>query len=169
MTYNMVEGVFSTLISSLFDYIMDYSIPFEKLPKKMQKIYLSYHMKNIGDNIKKLKEFRTAEYLCNVSSFDYLKKEKLFSGNLDAKKIREISERFGITISNTIQGKELLPIKNIRNKLAHGEKDYSIACRDFTIKEIKKNVRSCYKFMLMCTIDFEKFVSRRLIKLNPNN
>lgn len=166
MTYNMVEGVFYTLISSLFDFIIDNEITFETLPKEFQEVYFSYYLKKIGSDSKKLSAFRNSKDLCKIDCNDFLKKEKLFSGNLDAQKIREISKKFGIHIKHTPLGKDLKFIKDTRNKLAHGELSYSVACRDFTFSEIVDKFKSCYKFMLLCTICFEQYVSKYILDSN---
>lgn len=164
MLYNLVEGIFGELLSSMFDYIIDNNIDFENLHKKTQEVYLVYYLKYIGNKNKRLLEFRKKPNLSDIDYSKFLKSVNLYSGNLDAAKIREISKKFGVTISDNIKGEKLLTVKNIRNKLAHGEVNFSVACRDYTIKEIKDIVRSVSKFMVMCIIDYEKFVSLQLVK-----
>ena len=57
------------------------------------------------------------------------------SGNLDAKKIREdLSKKYAFSATSSCD--ELRVIKNIRNKLAHGELVFSEAGADRTIDEI---------------------------------
>ena len=50
----------------------------------------------------------------------------------------------------------LLYIKEIRNKLAHGESKYSEACRDKTFNEIAEYVDVAYYYMLELIESFEK-------------
>ena len=56
------------------------------------------------------------------------------SGNIDAKKIREIIKQFGGNeISN---GRDLKTIKDKRNNLAHGEFTFSEIGKDYTVKDL---------------------------------
>jgi hypothetical protein len=62
------------------------------------------------------------------------------SGNLDARKIRELSESYGFSVPEKCD--ELLIIKNFRNHLAHGEKTFSEIGKEKSITElIRINVR----------------------------
>lgn len=63
-----------------------------------------------------------------------------FSGNVDARRFREISNVYGFSTQTDIQltrsGAALLTIKDIRNDLAHGLKTYDEVGRDYPIKRL---------------------------------
>ncbi|MGP0903891.1 MAE_28990/MAE_18760 family HEPN-like nuclease [Serratia sp. CY76391] len=74
-------------------------------------------------------------------------KNPLFSGNVDAKKIREVAERYGFSSDTdseaTRNGYNLLPIKKARNDLAHGSDSFRNKGRETsidTLKEMKDEV-----------------------------
>lgn len=86
---------------------------------------------------------------------DRFDKEKLFSGNIDARKIRKTSEMYGFSCKTNSQktkdGSDLLTVKTNRNDLAHGFKSFEEVGRDATadeLLEIKKRVISYLKGIL---------------------
>lgn len=138
MLYNVVEGTMSNLLQEFFDIIVQKRKSIDELPDKLQDTIYIYYLKKIGTSQKKLKEF--GKYngieLCDISYLDMNKYLKLFSGNLDSRSIREISQKLGVNLSQTINEPVLLRVKNIRNKLAHGEMKFCNACQDVTLSLI---------------------------------
>lgn len=88
---------------------------------------------------------------------------KLYSGNLDARQIREISKRLGVPISNEIIGDNLVKIKNCRNWLAHGEISFQEACRNYSENEIHSISNETFAFLDMVLKDYNNFVCRQII------
>lgn len=67
------------------------------------------------------------------------------SGNLDTSKIEELAKIYGFDEPKRSSGRDLVNIKNFRNKLAHGEKTFSEIGREKSVPElIKINVRVIY-------------------------
>lgn len=142
MIYNMVEGVFSLLLQEFFDFLSEKKSDFEKIPKELQIIITKYHIKCIKENPEALLDFWKQEYIEIPSFLNYRKKIEIFSGNLDALQIRKILKEFKVTFNRNKNDEKLLYIKNLRNGLAHGEIQFSSACRDKTDKEIKEYMNS---------------------------
>jgi len=104
-------------------------------------------MNNINNDISRFVDFYS-NLPFEIPSYENFKKQiQLYSGNLDAKEIRDVSKKFDVNYVGASNDKLLLYIKNIRNKLAHGEVKYSEACRDKTDKEIKDCVDAAYSYM----------------------
>lgn len=155
MNYNIIEGVFYALLQELFDYFTDKNIDIEKWYKDFANTIAIYHYKNIespkGKKIataQNLLKFRKLNIISVPDFEEYGRVNKLFSGNLDQKQIRCISkDYFGVNYRGK-QGDEYLEkIKEIRNKLAHGELKYSEACRNFTNADIEKYSISVCDYM----------------------
>lgn len=165
MLYNEIEGTFSNILSELFDYIMDENIDFELLHNKIKNIYLEYYCKTINDTSNLMRFYE----LQDLKSVDYLelnKYLKLYSGNLDARQIRNISKRIGVSVSTDVVGEKLLFVKNCRNKLAHGEVSFQEACRDFSEDDIEKIVKEVLEFLNMLISDYNNFIDRQLVVSN---
>jgi MAE_28990/MAE_18760-like HEPN len=64
----------------------------------------------------------------------------LFSGNVDARKIREVGEIYGFKVATdtaiTKDGAQLLKVKSKRNALAHGQVPFRECGRDTTLPEL---------------------------------
>jgi hypothetical protein len=61
---------------------------------------------------------------------------------LDAQKIEEFAKKYGFEAPKRSNGRDLVNIKNFRNKLAHGEKMFSDIGKEKTVPElININIR----------------------------
>lgn len=140
MLYNVVEGTMSNLLMELFDVIIRKNKSIDTLPNKLQNLFFEYHLKKIGKDANKLKKICCYDKieLCNITYLEISKYLNLFSGNLDARSIYSVSEKLGINLPKSKMEPCLVIIKNIRNALAHGEKEFSKACQDITLDEMKK-------------------------------
>ena len=155
MNYNIIEGTFYALLQELFDCFTDKDIDIEKWHKDFASTIAIYHYKNIeslkGKKIataQNLLKFRKLNIISVPDFKEYSRVNKLFSGNLDQKQIRCISkDYFGVNYRGKQGDKYLEKIKEIRNKLAHGELKYSEACRNFTNADIEKYSISVYDYM----------------------
>jgi hypothetical protein len=67
-------------------------------------------------------------------------REKIFSGNVDAKVVKNIAKKYGFSCSTdcskTKDGTNILVIKDNRNDLAHGIKSFEEVGRDKSIDEL---------------------------------
>ena len=148
LLYNLVEGSIFEGINAIFIDINNRNISFDQLEDNYKRIWLEYKYqlvtksRNQGDK-KSEKVFgkKLQDILCDLGEFSilpYTNKEgekfenygsyvqllgsSEFSGNLDARKIRELAEKYKFSVPYECD--ELLVVKNSRNKLAHGEKTF---------------------------------------------
>lgn len=163
MLYNAVEGVFSNLLTEVFDRITENNISIKQLPISLKNIIYTYHIKRIDtNNIKYLEEFRdyTEFDICSISYLELNKFLKLYSGNLDSQSIRDTSKKLSITLPDEMNEPYLLKVKDIRNKLAHGEIIFSNAAQDITLPEMKKICCRVKNYIDKLLIEYENFLSR---------
>lgn len=162
MIYNVIEGTISNLLTELFDAIAKRNLKIEVLPNKLQSTIYTYHLKKIGEDSKKLKEFSMYDdmKICNISYLEISRYLKLFSGNLDARSIKNISKRVGIDLPDIIDEPCLLSVKSIRNKLAHGEAKFSNACQDITSVEIEEMCKKVEEYLNKVICEYEHFLDR---------
>ncbi len=151
LLYNLVESTMRNAITTIFDEFQNKNISFDDATDKIKKIII----KNFKDNNSTDTLLQSINNIsCDIisSSFD---KEKLFSGNIDAKKIRQTSQMYGFSYKTnakkTKDGGDLLTVKTNRNDLAHGFKSFEEVGRDATadeLLEIQKRVISYLKAIL---------------------
>lgn len=162
MIYNAVEGTFSNLLSDFFDFIVKKEIPLSKLPQRLQENILKYYINEINNNPTKLYNFHTLNEveLCRISYLDFCKYSNLFSGNLDSRQIRGVSQKLGVDLPNDLSSDSLLTVKKIRNELAHGEIKFSTASQDLVLDKLKCIRCDVEKYLLDLIQEYEKFFDR---------
>lgn len=132
MLYNCIEGVMCQCFECLFDSISDHCEECNDLEPSAYKQYQKYwDRKQETVNGKPQVEFSDYIELCHI-----------FSGNLDARRIRDILKEWGIQAdfhcSRPEEEHRLLAIKSRRNSLAHGDKSFSEVGRVFAASEIRQ-------------------------------
>ena len=162
MLYNALEGTMSNLLTELFDNITSKKISIENLPENLQETIYKFHLKKIGDQVEKLRTFNNYNgiEICNVSYLEINKYLKLFSGNLDSRSIKKLSLKLGVALSVKVDEPALLKVKNIRNKLAHGETKFSNTCQDITLDESKDLCNKVKKYLGNVIDQYEVFLNK---------
>ena len=162
MLYNALEGTMSNLLTELFDNITSKKISIENLPENLQETIYKFHLKKIGDQFEKLITFNNYNCIeiCNVSYLEINKYLKLFSGNLDSRSIKKLSLKLGVALSDKVDEPALLKVKNIRNKLAHGETKFSNTCQDITLDESKDLCNKVKKYLGNVIDQYEVFLNK---------
>ncbi len=118
---------------------------FSELTEKLQKRMLEYSFgkgraSDLKDSlkVKAMKQKILAEDLRFPSIHDFLKRKTIFSGNLDARRLGDIAEEYGMKRPNFRgETEHVLTVKNKRNKIAHGELSLSDAGKGIKNGELK--------------------------------
>ena len=162
MLYNVIEGTFYVLLKEVFDYAKNNPCG---LPEAFYITIAEYHAKQIFEKGqtkknknswgKELLKFKERESI-PIPTLDSIKP---FSGNLDAKSIRDISKNYGVVIKYDLYDNEILFIKDKRNALSHGNVSYAQAGRDRTLKEIKCHKIATIKCLKNIIKSFEQVYS----------
>lgn len=170
-TVNKIESVLAKTLKAN-GFILLYNLVESSIKKAVEEIYVK--MKQDGAKYDDVKESikreiiiflknkkNTEEFIKSVNFIaeDIIEQcfssKTLFSGNVDAKEIRETSKKYGFSTATnnrvTKGGKELLTVKTHRNDLAHGVFSFQEVGKNFTPQEmlrIKKEVTSYIKQIL---------------------
>lgn len=122
LLYNLVESTMRNAIQSIFDEMSKKAVSFDQLKIEIKKIILQ----NVKKNVQECGVNDFVEQIENIvkdiiqSGFN---RDDLFSGNVDAKEIKNIAKKYGFSSKTDIttrDGIDLLSIKKNRNDLAHG-------------------------------------------------
>ena len=136
--YNLVESTMKNAIEAVFDEFRAQNVEFDRFREEVRRIVIR--------NLKSHNPDGVAERLVPIAQriiTETFRKEKEFSGNVDAKKIREVAANYGF-VAPRARGDDLLTVKSNRNDLAHGDKAFAEVGRDFDIQrlvQIKDAVR----------------------------
>jgi hypothetical protein len=133
--YNLVEAAARSSIEAIHDQMKLSQVPFRSLRRSIRREVIKGFKKRGNPDIHQDMIDVPLELVAAALDID-----DQFSGNVDARKFREIADIYGFSTASdtpvTHGGAELLIIKNIRNDLAHGLTSYEEVGRDYPIKRL---------------------------------
>ena len=151
LLYNLVESSVKNAIEAIFDEFKTQGVSFDDCRDEVRKIVLT-----------NLKRHNVADILpaLSVISLDVVvatfRKDELFSGNVDARRIREVASDYGFRSPNR-KSDELLTVKTNRNDLAHGNKSFADVGCDYDVERLESinfEVRTFLEELLKNVADY---------------
>lgn len=137
LLYNLIECSMTNAIDSIHEHIKKEKTSFHDLTQKMQKIAL----KNFRNALNKEDNILSQDSIEHAIVWLGYDGEKIFSGNIDARKVREMAVKYGFVISEEAierskGGSSLMMIKSKRNELAHGKISFQECGQESSIDEL---------------------------------
>jgi len=131
LLYNIVESTLTNCITRIFDEMSAREISFDEASTQIRIVAL----KNIKrrEAVKLHPSIKSAATDLLTAAF---RADELFSGNLDARKIRETAKAYGFSDATTVKGGQLLTVKETRNDLSHGVKSFTEVGRETTLGDL---------------------------------
>ncbi|GHS84895.1 hypothetical protein FACS1894103_6040 [Campylobacterota bacterium] len=162
LLYNIIEGTVYLVLEKIHENIS--SVSYNTMSDRVKKIYAEYYFAFSSKNTHKDHLDKTINNAINFPSLlDYKRNIKLFSGNHDVCKIREICKKYGICspkITKT-ESEKILYIKDRRNRLAHGEISFKEACRELSASELSMLIDSTFNCMHELTNNAADYLSKK--------
>ncbi|WP_157212943.1 MAE_28990/MAE_18760 family HEPN-like nuclease [Pseudomonas sp. M47T1] len=170
MLYNQIESTAFSCVESIYDAIDERNVSFNSLVECFKKKILndckeSYH--SGSSLLKSLQGGDIAAALARAS----LKLDRVFSGNVDARKLREVLGFYNLLVTNPSldnTGAELLGIKDARNSLAHGASSFEKYGRDLTVKDLRSARDNVGEYMAHIINLTDSYLERQLY-LDPSS
>lgn len=143
LMYNYIEYIMTKCLQRIHEEIICHTVSYLDLNEKLQILVLAYHhsvsnskvnREDIAININQAIRLITHQQHFCLKYDDMIKYYSLYSGNLDSKKITEILSKYGISFDKKCS--ELQFIKELRNKLAHGEVSFEECGRTLTHQKL---------------------------------
>ena len=156
LIYNVVESCISQGIEAIYLDIINKGIDYNSISSNIQREIIG----NIKSNIKVVKFVEDV----NDITIDIIRQypKKIFSGNVDARKIKEIADKYGFSHQTdakfTKNGAKLLTVKDKRNDLAHGEISFQECGKDYTIQDIIAIKNEVIKYLEEILNNIEQFL-----------
>lgn len=146
IVYNAVEASARLGILAIYDEIGKTGTTFDQLREKFRVRILNDFKNNVGAD--RLSSLRNVAIDLISSSFD---PQKLFAGNVDAKKLREAGTTYGFDTTSeyelTRNGAHLLTVKSRRQDLAHGTESFSEVGKQYTTEDVVRIARYSLAYM----------------------
>ena len=159
--YNLIESTVRNSIIEIYTKIKDDKVSYEGLSENLKKIWIKQTTDNLKEGNYRPETLRN--YIFDLAK-DILNKEIIilskenmdFSGNLDAQKIRNLADDIGFDISPN--GRNLVEIKNKRNRLAHGEQTFYDVGKDFTVNDLIDYKNETFEYLSDVIEKIEMFI-----------
>jgi len=153
LLYNLIEATIRNSITTIFDSVHSKNLTFKDLTDNLQKLWIRQEIKNINHKdifflSKKILENELLQFKAECINT---------SGNIDAQKIRDIAQKFGYQEAR--DGRDLVTIKEKRNKLAHGVYTFSEIGQDCTVQELINLKEKTKCFLEEVLNNIEKYIN----------
>ena len=128
--YNLVEATLKNAIEAIFNELESKSVDYDRCCDEIKRVILKNVRKRNTDNL--------VPYVNAIASDiagASLRKDELFAGNLDARRIRQAATEYGF-MPPAKKSDELLTVKEVRNDLAHGDKSFAEVGRDYDVARL---------------------------------
>lgn len=159
MLYNQVESTAFSCVEAIYDGVHEKKVSFNKLVPGFKKKILNdcrqaYH--SVESLMRGIENNDISEVLAKTS----LRLDKVFSGNVDAKRLREVLGSYNLILrgpTDRNQGADLLSLKTARNSLAHGSASFEKHGRGLTMSdlgELRNNIREYMSHVIAMTAQY---------------
>jgi hypothetical protein len=133
LLYNLVESTMRNVVQAIFDNFRSRGVRFDDCRQEIKRLVLvNFRARSTDGLLPKLLDIAR-----HVITETFEAKE-VFSGNLDARAIRETAKKFGFVPPSARSGWAMVTVKNNRNDLAHGNKSFSEIGQDTTTEQLHK-------------------------------
>ena len=145
MLYNLVESCVRKGFESIYEAVKDSGEPYAKISVEIGGVWSDYEISKAHNSNANKQTYgqRVREIIGQVISNQPLiiTRDALdISGNLDARKIRDLLKNHDIGFSESGRGDKtwIFEVKKKRNALAHGDESFDEAARDLSIADLEK-------------------------------
>lgn len=155
LIYNMVEATMTEIVDEIMADLRKSKVPIEHLRQPLQEEIMDRTLAWIRQGITATNVLNS---LINNSSISQsvvginFRRDKFFSGNVDAKKVRWVANCYGIVLSPataklTKGGDALKTAKDKRNQIAHGSVAMSDACNTASLEELEADALYATRYL----------------------
>ena len=169
LLYNLVESTIRNVIEAIFEEFKNKSISFDQLKPEIKLIVLQ-NLKNRSPK----KIYLTINQLSTDIITATFEREELFSGNVDARLIKEIADKYGFSyqtdFAKTRNGQNLVVIKSNRNDLAHGIKSFEEVGGYQTLEELLEMKEEVIEYLTQILENVKTYLdNEEYLEVNTNN
>lgn len=179
LLYNLTEASFKNALEQVCIKITEEELEYRNVIPELKKLWIEKEYKNfenftVPNGVKKSvfimqKIDNIAQDVIKIKFYHDEKKRKNddISGNVDAREINRINEKYGAGLNTIpdIKTESLLTVKTKRNNLAHGDETFAQCGADYTIEELAIIKRESIDYMRFILKHLEEFIQTSQYKL----
>lgn len=165
MNYSLVEALVVELVDELYEMANSQGASLSRLSPHLRKQIVDYRFRGLqGAGSKRIQEvaIEMIDKAIADTVIDRPDKKSIrdsFLGNLDARKLRDIASKMGITLTVNIRsrgGSDLREMKDSRNQLAHGHRSFNDLGQLKTVSDLTTQTRRIVEYLLSVIRSFER-------------
>jgi hypothetical protein len=166
LLYNLAESSIKQSITEIYDTISAENIKYQNVIDEVKKIWIAQNhdnFKNKGTEKIFIAINQMAEDIINIR-FD---SNKTISGNIDSRKIREFSIKYGFSDRvhrNANNGNKLHLVKTQRNNLAHGTISFAECGRNYGMEELGVTKKEVILYLRNILRNINKYIDEKTFK-----
>ncbi|RDB07490.1 MAE_28990/MAE_18760 family HEPN-like nuclease [Runella aurantiaca] len=167
--YNLIESTIRRSIEFIHITINNESIKYQEAIDEIQKIWILYKHRNFkehgSDRIHEIMNLIIEEVI-DVEYDKFIKKNKSndLSGNVDALKVRNLSNKYKFEENRRVAGARLVRIKSLRNNLAHGNVTFVDCGKDYVHSDLLIFKKETNLFLKEFLTKIEKYIFTKAYK-----
>lgn len=169
LLYNLVESTVRESFTTLYEQINKEESTLEYYNEYFRKLWLHQHFKTIDPISSNQNTYRTVastivEKILNSETFEMKSDHLPISGNLDAKKIKELFKKHKIKLQihhKALGGGELQTVKDKRNGLAHGNISFSECGQEYTVKDLINIKKKTVSYLKSSLTNIKRYSEKR--------
>lgn len=163
LLYNLVESTMRNAIQSIFDEISKKGVSFDQLKIEIKRIILQNVKKNVQEcGVNDFVE-QTENILKDIIQSGF-NRDDLFSGNVDAKEIKNMAKKYGFSTKTDIatrDGIDLLSIKKNRNDLAHGVMSFKEVGQNTSAENLVEISKRVIKYLRQILENIDEYLVKQ--------
>lgn len=169
LLYNLVESTIRNSIVTIYTKIQDDETVYNDLSEKIKQIWLHKNGKKFSiysnDNTIEINLQKIINDVVNNKIIKLTKDDIHISGNIDAQEIRNLADKIGFEPSSN--GRQLVDIKEKRNRLAHGEHTFHDVGKDFTYNDLSAYKETTFTHLEDVISKIKNFIDEEKYKMRP--
>ncbi|MDH5669706.1 MAG: MAE_28990/MAE_18760 family HEPN-like nuclease [Nitrospira sp.] len=171
MLYNLMEATVKNAVESIFDELGRQGISFDSCRSEVKREVLSNLRNCHNKNHLRSRNVSDVLHLFQHFSTDAVTKTfqrtEVVSGNVDAREIRELADRYGFG-KPAADGNLLLTVKTHRNDLAHGDKSFAEVGRDFDVPRLEEVKTKTIAYLSQFITNVTEYVTQQHYLASPD-
>ena len=169
MLYNIIEACIVAGMCDIFEQISNESASYDEVTNEIKTIWSNHEISKMytsqsGKNAYQKKVQCIISYILKHEPLKLDKEVLEISGNLDAKKIKELCARYKISHHASDKNGSLYKVKLMRNDLAHGNKSFCDCARDMTMSDLSQAKNDTLSFLAAIMKGMSKYCDEKQFK-----
>lgn len=163
LLYNLAESSIKQSLVEMYDKISSDNLSYSEVIDEIKKIWIAQkhdNFRNKGTENIFIVLGQLADDIIDIE-FD---SAKIISGNIDGRKIREFSTKYGFsdrTHRNANNGNKLHQVKTQRNNLAHGNISFAECGRNYSVEQLSQTKKEVIMYLRSILRNIQKYLDER--------